>query len=104
VIVFGGARSNETSNGPQFSTTLYQYDSNYNNKSNQLGERTIEVTVDTSSIQPRNFHSAVYHANTLYIFGGKSNGYQNDLHGYDLTTKTWRKVTYPSKEHVPTPR
>jgi hypothetical protein len=50
--------------------------------------------VDFHGTQPsgRNFHTMVYYDNSLYIFGGKSHGYQNDLHQFSLVTNTWTKL------------
>ena len=40
----------------------------------------------------RHFHSIALFKNNLYIFGGKSNGYHNDLRKYDLESKLWTYI------------
>jgi hypothetical protein len=52
---------------------------------------------------PRNFHSTVYHNNTLIVFAGKANGYKNDMHQFDLSNREWAEIDFKS-EHCPTPR
>jgi hypothetical protein len=41
------------------------------------------MKVDGNAPAGRHFHSAVVYEKNLYIFGGKSNGYKNDLYKYD---------------------
>ncbi|CEP03510.1 Protein kinase domain-containing protein [Plasmodiophora brassicae] len=41
---------------------------------------------------PRNHHSAVAVDTRIYVFGGKShNGYFNDVHYYDISTRQWHQ-------------
>jgi len=42
--------------------------------------------VKSGKIRPkgRHFHSAVVFKGSMYIFGGKNNGYMNDLYCFDL--------------------
>lgn len=40
-------------------------------------------------VRGRHFHSAVVVGDAMYIFGGKSNGYLNDLLRFDLRALTW---------------
>jgi hypothetical protein len=41
------------------------------------------MKVDGNAPAGRHFHSTVVYEKNLYIFGGKSNGYKNDLYKYD---------------------
>ena len=45
------------------------------------------VVTDGTSPKGRHFHACVQYNNALYVFGGKSNGYMNDLHCFDLSTR-----------------
>jgi hypothetical protein len=54
------------------------------------------VAVEGTSPKGRHFHACVLHNNSLYVFGGKSNGYTNDMHCFDLKTKTWTQQEYHS--------
>lgn len=49
----------------------------------------------------RDFHSAVLHAGSMWIFGGMSNCYYNDLHGFHLDTQVWTQI---NGKEPPTPR
>jgi hypothetical protein len=40
----------------------------------------------------RNFHSAVVHGKRMYVFGGKANGYRNDLYTFSFRSHKWRAV------------
>ena len=42
--------------------------------------------IETKGTKPngRHFHSSVIYEKNLYIFGGKSNGYKNDLFKYSI--------------------
>jgi len=50
----------------------------------------------------RCLHSLVYYCGKLYMFGGKANGYRNDIHEFNLETKQWTKLTVTGK--TPSPR
>lgn len=53
----------------------------------------------------RQFHSAVLHDDWMYIFGGNSNGYYNDLHRFHLDLLKWEEVLPRSDpSQAPTPR
>ena len=45
-----------------------------------------------STISSRHFHSCVEREGMLWIFGGKSNGYHNDLWRCTLKTGEWTKI------------
>ena len=40
----------------------------------------------------RHFHSSFFYQQELYIFGGKSNGYHNDLRKFNLESKKWTHI------------
>ena len=46
---------------------------------------------------PRNFHSAAVVKNSMYIHGGKSNGYHADMYRFSFSKKKWHMVTYKEK-------
>lgn len=65
-----------------------------------LGDRHVSLVEETGDERPyaRHFHSSVYYGGFFYIFGGKSNGYHNDLWKFvlpaqkDPALKDWRMV------------
>ena len=42
------------------------------------------LKTDGNTPKGRHFHSSVVFENSLFIFGGKSNGYLNDIHEYSI--------------------
>jgi N-acetylneuraminic acid mutarotase len=40
----------------------------------------------------RNFHSACAYGGKMYVFGGKANGYRNDLWAWDPLSQTWDQL------------
>jgi len=53
----------------------------------------------------RQFHTAVIYEDWMYIFGGNSNGYYNDLHRFHLDLCQWEEVVPRSDpSQTPTPR
>jgi N-acetylneuraminic acid mutarotase len=52
----------------------------------------------------RNFHSAILYKQKLIIFGGKENGYLNDVHEFNIQTEKWSRIITNSNENQPTPR
>eukprot|EP01102_Stenamoeba_stenopodia_P022805 TRINITY_DN963_c0_g1_i3.p1 TRINITY_DN963_c0_g1~~TRINITY_DN963_c0_g1_i3.p1 ORF type:complete len:658 (-),score=154.57 TRINITY_DN963_c0_g1_i3:105-2078(-) len=59
-----------------------------------------EVVFDPAA---RHFHTTVVAGSEVIMFGGKSNGYFNDVHFFDLNTHRWKKVSVhreqPSKRY-----
>src|SRR5688572_12294714 len=45
----------------------------------------------------RNFHSSCVYKNSMYLFGGKSNGYHSDMYKFNLQTKKWKLVNQHGK-------
>lgn len=62
-----------------FTCTLIQ-------RTNALSETGVWTEQKCSSVPPekRHFHSSVLYNGALYIFGGKSNGYHNDMFRFDF--------------------
>lgn len=68
IYLFGGNNTKDTSNN------FYKYN---------IDEKKWEVIREQKTgPTKRAFHSAVACNNFLFIFGGKSNGYKNDLHWF----------------------
>jgi len=94
VVVFGGT------NQVEFSAELFRF---------HLDVNSWELLVDTDSLEDdgeegdevptrRNLHSAVKIGRKLYIFGGKSNGYFNDMWCFHLDDLLWTKVKFLNSE------
>eukprot|EP01080_Neovahlkampfia_damariscottae_P008552 gene8552-375_t len=64
----------------------------------------IEKPLQTEGTKPsgRHFHSTVVYEKNLYVFGGKSNGYKNDLFKYSMEKNVWSIIT--SSGDIPSPR
>ncbi|KAL6059648.1 rho-related GTP-binding protein RhoG-like [Balamuthia mandrillaris] len=52
----------------------------------------------------RNGHCAVQTANAMWAFGGKSNGYRNDLLKWSFAKKKWKLVPTSGGKALPSPR
>ncbi|KAL6070689.1 kelch domain-containing protein 3 [Balamuthia mandrillaris] len=90
LYLFGGCDK-----GGAFLEDFYQLD---------LGKRDwTKLTVENGP-RGRHFHSMVLYRNALYVFGGKSNGYMNDLYCFNLATQQWRCVEGKGKNKRPTKR
>eukprot|EP01080_Neovahlkampfia_damariscottae_P001190 gene1190-10704_t len=50
----------------------------------------------------RHFHSSIIYQKSLFIFGGKSNGYLNDVQEYSIENNTWSELN--TDGDIPTPR
>lgn len=68
-----------------------------NSKKKKKKQATNEwAKINAKGILPkgRHFHTVVKYQHSLWIFGGKSNGYQNDFFEFDLVTHTWSNVVF----------
>ncbi|KAL6048560.1 Attractin-like protein 1 [Balamuthia mandrillaris] len=88
MFVFGGCN-----NEGKFCTGLYYYNIESNDWSKYKG---------TGLPHGRHFHSAVLHDGCMYIFGGTSNGYYNDLFRFHLESQEWKQIKAANKG--PSPR
>jgi len=52
----------------------------------------------------RLFHTAVLHNGSMYVFGGNSNGYYNDLQRFHLETQRWTLIHQEGGDPPPSPR
>jgi N-acetylneuraminic acid mutarotase len=100
IYVFGGLTiQDETSLTPHVpNNTLLKYNKNDSTWT------TIVPNNNNSTPISRNWHSSIVFNNELYIFGGKSNGYLNDMWKYDPVGNTWAQIQYLKKDFVPSPR
>lgn len=86
-------------------TTMYDIKFTNQVYSFQIPDKIWEQVNVNSEIkpQPRNFHSSVVIDGKMYVFGGKSNTYFNDLYTFDFEKETWNKLTpkgeLPSKRY-----
>ncbi|KAL0485136.1 ced-10 [Acrasis kona] len=75
--------------------------------SQEVVESGAHIQIQTNNkIQPRSFSSSFCKENELFVFGGKANGYLNDIWCLDLETNIWSQklYLYDSESHVPSPR
>ncbi|KAL9653727.1 hypothetical protein ABK040_016655 [Willaertia magna] len=110
LYIFGGSivKDNELT----FTNELFEIDmSNRSESWNKISPIIVENNVDNNNntviVKERNFHSSVIYENELIIFGGKSNGYFNDMYSFNLIKKDeWKKIEYNNKmtSDIPTPR
>eukprot|EP01089_Gocevia_fonbrunei_P017650 TRINITY_DN5790_c0_g1_i1.p1 TRINITY_DN5790_c0_g1~~TRINITY_DN5790_c0_g1_i1.p1 ORF type:complete len:272 (+),score=57.09 TRINITY_DN5790_c0_g1_i1:100-915(+) len=49
----------------------------------------------------RHFHTTILYHDELFVFGGKSNGYWNDIWKYNTSTQEWTKETIDSSSKAP---
>lgn len=49
----------------------------------------------------RHSHSAVVHANSMYVFAGYDGSYKNDLHEFDFTVSRWSAVAVAGRRPRP---
>jgi hypothetical protein len=98
IYIFGGLYiKDEKSLTPHVpNNDLLQY--NPDTKSSSL------VTPNNQSPLARNWHSSIVYNNELYIFGGKSNGYLNDMWKYDPVGNMWTQIQYVQYNIVPSQR
>ncbi|KAL9648012.1 hypothetical protein ABK040_012313 [Willaertia magna] len=109
LFLFGGSFVSD--NNLIFTNELFEIDLQ-NNNNNTEEEHWNKIKVQNSSIiKERNFHSAVIYENDLIIFGGKSNGYFNDMYSLNLITKDeWKRIDYnenndlTTSDNIPSPR
>jgi hypothetical protein len=98
IYVFGGLNvKDETSATQQIpNNTLLKYNAN--------DSTWTTILPNSKSPIARNWHSSVEFNNELYIFGGKSNGYLNDLWKYDPIVNVWSQIRYIQNDTVPSAR
>jgi N-acetylneuraminic acid mutarotase len=91
MYVFGGCDSLGRFNNDLF---VYNFDK----------KRWKQLTPSGTLPKARHFHTAVVHDGCIWVFGGKSNGYMNDLLCLNLKTMSWEPQEYfggkpPSKRY-----
>jgi N-acetylneuraminic acid mutarotase len=98
IYVFGGLNIMDVTSLSSHipNNTLLQYNKNNSTWTTILPNSTLPIS--------RNWHSSIVFNNELYIFGGKSNGYLNDLWRYDPVGNVWTQIQYLKNENVPSPR
>ncbi|KAL9648570.1 hypothetical protein ABK040_012229 [Willaertia magna] len=101
LYIFGGSivKDNELT----FTNELFEIE--MSNKSESWNKIIMN---NENIVKERNFHSSVIYENELILFGGKSNGYFNDMYSLNLIKKDeWKKMEYNNnkmKSDIPTPR
>ncbi|KAG2383107.1 hypothetical protein C9374_004444 [Naegleria lovaniensis] len=115
IYFFGGScfktKNQQPSSALVFVNDLIQVDT-YN--STEIGKGWKYITTNQINIMmdhqqqgssallpiPRNFHSAVCYHHEMIIFGGKSNGFLNDVWSFDFTESRWRKLQCKNSEII----
>ncbi|KAL9648567.1 hypothetical protein ABK040_012226 [Willaertia magna] len=101
LFIFGGSivKDNELT----FTNELFEIE-----MSNQSESWNKIIMNNHNIVKERNFHSSVIYENELILFGGKSNGYFNDMYSLNLIEKDeWKKIEYNNNKmtsDIPTPR
>ena len=98
ILILGG------SDQVTFSNELFEYYWGLN----QWKLKRTNVSDDDDVVNPmfprRHFHSAVTYQDSMYVFGGKSNGYWNDLWRFDIENNVWSKEIPDPSTKPPTRR
>jgi hypothetical protein len=105
IFVFGGAFPG-SQQGPTLTNQLLKYNGTRTLFLTNITEGLNQYEEITSQSVPmaRNFHSAVACDSRLIIFGGKANGYANDLHSYDTLNNAWSDIVTTGNRYRPSPR
>ncbi|KAL0483725.1 hypothetical protein AKO1_013999, partial [Acrasis kona] len=96
VYVFGGSQEVDVSKPSFLKNEVHKF----------CGDRELQLVPTNNKIQPRSFSSSFCKENQLFVFGGKANGYLNDIWCLDLGTNVWSQKQYlfDNKWYVPSPR